>query len=77
MLGLGLAQRERGADALVGTGGWHPDVGDDDIGMLALDGLHELVVGAARAADRQAGLVLEQRDDALANQQVVLGNHHP
>ncbi len=75
--GLGIAQRERGADALVGTGGRHPDIGDDDVGVLALDRLHELVVGAARSAYRQTGLVLEQRDDALANQQIVLGNHHP
>src|SRR5262245_10007282 len=74
---MSVAQRERGPDALVGAGRGHTDVGDDDVGPLLLDGGEQLVIGAARAADRELGLVLEQRDDALANQQVVLGDDHP
>jgi hypothetical protein len=36
-----LAQQHRQADALVGASGRHPDVGQDDVGPLALDGLEE------------------------------------
>ena len=68
---------ERRANALVGAGRRHANVGDDDVGLFAFGGFHEVVVRPARATDREIVLMLEQRDHAFSHQQVVLGHHHP
>ena len=75
MLGMLLAQRVRGAHALVGAGRRHPDVGEHDVGELGVDGRQQLVEVAARADDLEVRLRLEQADDALADEVAVLGDH--
>ena len=70
-----VAQRERGANPLVGSRRRHADVGDHDVGELPVDERDELVVRSAGADDFEPVLVLEQLDDALAYEEVVLGDH--
>ena len=41
-LGTVLTQPRGGLNALVGPGGWHPDIGDHDIGFFLLDQLEKL-----------------------------------
>ena len=46
-------------------------------GVCSGRGLHELVVGAAGRDDLDAFLVVEQLHDALADQEIVVRDHHP
>jgi hypothetical protein len=70
-----VPERERGAHALVGPGGRHPYVGHDDVGGLAGRRLHEVAVAAAGGDHLDAVLVVEQLHDALAHEEVVVGDN--
>jgi hypothetical protein len=66
-----------GADALVGAGRRHPNVGQHDVGPLGLDRSQQRVVVLARRHDVEVGLRRQQPGDTLADQIVVLRQHHP
>ena len=72
----GVPEREGGPHAFVGPRRRHPDVGDDDVGRFPGRRLHELVVGPAGPDDLDAFLVVEQFLDALADEEVVVRDHH-
>ncbi len=72
-----LADPFRRADALVGPGRRHPDVGHDHVGLAGLDRGHQLVVGAGRGRHLDVRLVVEELHHALPDQQVVVRDHHP
>ena len=68
--------RVGGLDALHVMAGWHPDVGDDGVGLQGRDPLPKLVGSADRVDyDHLAG-VREEPTDSLADDEVVLGDHH-
>ena len=53
----------------------HPDVGDDDVRALAIDGLEQRVEVPTDRRDLEAGLRVEQPPDALADEVMVFGEH--
>ena len=53
----------------------HPNVGDDDIWVLGLDGGEQRSEVAARCNDLEVGLRLEQTPDTLANEVVIFRQH--
>ena len=65
-----------GDEPLVGVGRRHPDVDDRDRGLVHRDVAHEVRrrCRTGRATSKPASL--EQPDDALAQQDRVLGDHH-
>jgi len=71
-----LAQDVGCADALVGPGRRHPDVGDDDVGLLVLDGGEQRVEVLARRDDLDLRLRVEQAAHPFAHEVVVVGEHH-
>jgi hypothetical protein len=52
----------------------HPDVGDDHVGPVALDGLDQSVEVGAACNDLETWLEPEEPLEALPDKQVVLGN---
>ena len=70
-----LAKPEGGLDALVGPVRRHPNVGDDDVWVLGLDGGEQRSEVAARCNDFEVRLRLEQTPDTLANEVVVFRQH--
>jgi hypothetical protein len=54
---------------------WHPDVGDDHVRSLAIDGLEQGVEVSADRRDLDTGLRVEQLADAFTNEVVVFGKH--
>src|SRR5262245_58787721 len=71
-----LADRGRGAGALVGVRGRRADVHDRDVGAVRAH-LEDQVLRLAGAADDLEPLVLEQLGEPLAQQHRVLGDHDP
>jgi len=71
---VALAQEVGRADALVGPGRRHPDVGDDDVRPLGLDCGEQRVQVVAGGDDLDVGLRLEQAARALADEVVVVGD---
>src|SRR5215211_772445 len=69
---VALAQVLGQPDPLVGLRRGHPDVGDDDVGMLALAGLAQGVAVPDGRDDLDLGIPLEQLADPLADDEVVL-----
>ncbi len=59
-----------------GMAGWHPDVHDDQIGMLLPDRGHEFRGVAGLGGHFEAGTI-EQAGQALAEQDVVVREGHP
>ncbi len=64
----------RGAQALVGVGRRHPHVHDRDVGLVRADLAHQ-VLGVAGLADDVEARLLEQADEALAQQHGVIGDN--
>ena len=73
-LGVVAADLERRAQAVVGEVGRHPHVDDRDVRLVRAD-LAQQVRRVARASDDLDPRVLEQPRDALAEQQLVVGDH--
>ena len=67
-----LARRD---EPLVGVGRRHPDVHDRDRGLVHRDVAQQVVGVVGLGEHLEAGLA-EQPDDALAQQDRVLGDHH-
>jgi hypothetical protein len=67
------SQFDGGVDALVRVGGWHADVGCEEIGVVALDGLDQRVVvdGVGDDVEARAG---QQVDNARGQQGGVGGD---
>jgi hypothetical protein len=72
-VGVGLAEAVGGADALVGAGGGHADVGEDDVGVVLVDGGVEGVEVGAGGDDAEVVLGFEEAADAFADEVVVFG----
>ena len=72
--GVGLADGVGGGDALGVVARRHPDVGDDDVGAQACDGVEEFGGRADGGEDVGLAGVLEEAAGALAHQVVVLGD---
>ena len=70
---LARADLDRRAQAVVGVVGRHLDVDDRDVGLVRGDLAHEVDGVAGLAGDLEAR-VLEQPDDALAQQGLVLAD---
>ena len=64
-----------GHQSIVGVARRHADVDDGDVGHVGAHLEHE-VVGVVRAADHLVPGVPQQRRDALAQQRIVVGDHH-
>jgi hypothetical protein len=75
-LGVRLAQACGRLDPLIGVTGRHADVGNDDVRLLRLHRDEKRVEVVAHRRDLDAGLRLEQPPDALADDVVVLREHH-
>ena len=89
MLNLGMGRQDQDAGlrmlladlpgrlhALGGVGRRHPDVDHHQVGLVAGDQRHQLGAVPGLADDLEAG-ALEQAGQALAEQDVVLGQDHP
>ena len=63
----------RGAEALVGVRGRHPHVDDRDVGLVGPDLAHQ-VLAVARLGDHVEAGLLEQTDEALAQEDRVVGD---
>ncbi len=74
---MGFTQPFCGLDPFVGVPGWHPDVCQDHVGALGVDGSEQGTEIAAHRRDLELGLRLEQAPDSLANEVVVLREHEP
>src|SRR5437763_14058394 len=70
---LDLARRAR---ALVGEARWHPDVEDDEIGVLLGD-RGQQAIGVAERRDDLMAAVFEESCEPLAQQHLVLRDHDP
>ena len=66
-----------GADAFVGTSRGHADVGDDHIGGVLLDALEERRQVGSDTDELEVALSGEEATHAVAQQDVVLGQHDP
>ena len=76
-VGVGPPEALGRADALVGVGRRHPDVGEDDVGRARLDGVEQLTE-VPRLDHLPDGRVLgQQGDEALPEQHAVLGEDDP
>ena len=73
-VGVVGADLVRGAQALVGVGGRHPDVDDGDVGVVGAD-LAQQVLGVTGLAGDLEARLLEQAREALAQQHGVVGQH--
>lgn len=75
--GMGAAERVRRPDALVGVGGRHPDVGEDDVGPHLVDQRDQrvVVVGLVHLVD--VGVLAQQGRQPPPQQGAVLGEHDP
>ena len=76
-LGARLAQPGRHLDSLVRVRGRHPDVRDDDVGLLGLDRLEQGVEVLANRCDLEVVSSREQPSQGLADEVVVIGEHEP
>jgi len=72
-----LSQPHRCLDPLVRVPRGHADVGDDHVRMLRLHGGEQGVEVAADGSDLEVGIGLEQTRDALAHEEMILGDHQP
>ena len=75
-LWMRLLRLPRGARTLVGEGRWHPDVQDDEVGIVIGDRERQRV-GISEGGDDLVSGVLEQSPEPLAKQHLVLGDHDP
>ena len=71
---VGLLDLVRGLRALVGEGRRHPDVEDDEVGIVLGDRRQQPACVAERSDDLVSA-VLEQTPETLAKQHLVLGDH--
>jgi hypothetical protein len=69
------ADHQRGLDALVGVGGWHPHVGDHHVGLFPLDRGEQGGRVRRGGRDLEPG-ALQQLGQASQQQHRVLGDHH-
>ena len=72
-VGVDLAGVGGGADALVRVGGRHADVGEDDVGLLGLDGCHQRVEILTDRHHFHAFFRLEKPDHTFADEVIVFG----
>ena len=72
-----LAQLGRGADAFVRPGRRHPDVGQDDVGCVRLDGIEQRRKVADRRDDLDVVIRRQQGSDSLAHDERILRHDHP
>ena len=63
-------------DPLVGAGGWHADVGDDNLGTRILNERKELGQVGRPAHEIEVGLAVDDARDALPQESVVLRQNH-
>src|SRR5919108_452972 len=75
-LGVGAADLAGSDDALVAVGGWHADVDERDVWFEACDAL-EQGFGVLDCGDDVDASVCEQAGDALAQEQLVVGDYDP
>ena len=76
MSGWRWRSTDGGPDAFVGAGGRHADVGDHHVGPLLLGDAQQPVVVGAHTHHVEIGLRLDELAHALADEVVVLGQHH-
>src|SRR5829696_6573196 len=74
--GVAAADRPCRLDALIGVRRGHADIGDDDVRHRGRDHGEELVVIGRQADDRDVRPVVEQRPNALADEQIVIRDYH-
>lgn len=72
-----LAQRQRRHQALVGVGGWHPDVGDDDLGRVIGMGVNGAVqiLGILGGVEDSVTEGVQEGGETCPHQRSVLGDH--
>src|SRR5436190_16663076 len=70
---LDFARRAR---ALVCEARWHPDVDDNEVGILLGD-RRQQAIGVAERRDDLMSAVFEEACEPLAKQHLVLGDHDP
>lgn len=75
-LRIDLPQSSRRPYPLVGLGRRHPDVGEQHVGPVILDSLYKRVEVITHRNQLQVRLALDQAPHTLADQIVVLGEHH-
>ena len=73
---MALAGLDRGAEALVGERRREADVDDREVGLVAADDPQQALAVLGLGDDVDVVLA-QQRDDALAQQREVLGDHDP
>src|SRR6185312_15995741 len=74
---MAFAKPAGGAYPLVGAGGRHPNVGDDDVGVFGVDHSEQPVEVATGTHEVEVVLELEQAAHSLTHDDVVLGQHEP
>ena len=74
---MGGAEPIRRLDPLVAVAGRHPDVGDDHVRTLRLYRGEQGVEVAANGRDLELGICFEQPSDALAHEEMIIGDHQP
>jgi hypothetical protein len=71
-----FADRARGIEALARVAGWHPDVDDRERGSMLPNERQQLRGAPGLTHDLEAG-ALEQTRQTLAEEDVVVCEHHP
>src|SRR6185312_8223887 len=75
-VGVAAAGLDRGADPLVGEAGWQPHVDDRQVGLVGADDPQQALAVLGLGDDLDL-VFAEQRDQAFAQEQLVLGDHYP
>src|SRR3989442_10142348 len=69
---MSLAHLLGGLDPLALEGGWHPDIGHDDLGRRLFGAGYQAVVIAGHAHHLHVRGAADQRPNPLANDQIVI-----
>ena len=77
MFGRTLAQGLRDPDALVALARRHPDVGDQNVGALRVDGPERFVVAAGGGDDLEVAVRGQELHERLADEVAVVGDDDP
>ena len=74
-IGLAISKREHGPEALVGVGGWHPDIDEDQIWAVIDDGLDQRG-SIAHSRGYVVTAVRQDLNDPRTDHGRVFGDHH-